>query len=198
MQTPERNGCAMKTKIGNKEDWRRVFKFLPVTTVDGYRVSFGYVWVRVVDGILEDVNEYHTNPNRLEDGLQSINDMLPRLRKTQQIKDWEVMRAMRPGSNPMPPVKRPKRPPPPPAPPRKIHIGGGTMHTTGSTSVAIGHNNAKNVVIVEKGREAKVCLKCGTIDCDSGLTKFKMSDTGAISTTSEDILNSCKDYEPRS
>lgn len=129
----------MKTKIDDKTEWKRVFRFLTVTTEDGYKVTFGHVWHRRVEWQLTWRSEYHTNPDDLETKYQTNN----RGPLTEGI--------MRRGNKP-PPVGRDQRPPPPPSPP---------------------------------------CPKCGTTDC-STKARFSISGAGVLSTTSQDIMKSCK------
>jgi len=115
MQTLEKNGCVMKNKIIDKTEWARIFKVLPVSTADGYRVCFEYVWVRNVDGIWEDEKEYHTNPDGLEDLYQSHTAIgIPPMRNNcrQSLTEGGMLH----GRKPMHQVKRPKAPPRPPRP----------------------------------------------------------------------------------
>ena len=64
-------------KIENTK-WRRVFVFWPKGTMDGFKVSLSCVWKRTIPieddhGLSLDsyvVDEYHTNPDGLEDEYQ--------------------------------------------------------------------------------------------------------------------------------
>lgn len=103
-----------KMKIDEKEqpednDWKRVFKVLPVKTEDGVRVMCKYVWMLDSDDPFEPVR-YHTNP----DGKETA--WIVKTSYEQMMGD----NILPVGSNPppMPKVKRPRPPPPPPG--RKI------------------------------------------------------------------------------
>ena len=91
-------------------DWKRVFKILPVKTEDGFRVMCGYVWKFESDDPFEPIR-YHTDP----DGKETARIV----RKSYHQKMGDNILPVGSNPPPMPKVKRPKAPPPPPKP-RKV------------------------------------------------------------------------------